>query len=97
MIKCSECPRCSDTYPGKLDKDGYHFHICGMGGNIVYTTPHKIKRATGSGYISFGISSCGMYDTVEDALSHMTETGVRRWKEKQEMKKTETGKEWLRM
>lgn len=43
MIKCDTCPRCKDTYPGKVDADGYHFHICGMSGNIVYTIPHKIS------------------------------------------------------
>ena len=86
MIKCDECPRCNDAYPGKLDKDGYHFHICGMTGNIVYTIPHRIKRATGSGYINCSISSCGLYQTVEEALSHMTESEIRRWKERAEQK-----------
>lgn len=82
MIKCDECPRCKDVYPEKLDRDGYHFCICGMSGNIVYTTPHRVKRATGSGYISYGIDSCGLYDTIEDALAHMTQAEIRRWKEK---------------
>ena len=82
-IRCDECPRCKDTYPGRLDNDGYHFHICGMCGNIVYTIPHKIKRYNGHGYISLGISSCGIYETVEDALKDMTEPERRRWEEKQ--------------
>lgn len=80
MIKCDECPRSKDTYPGKLDKDGYHFYICGMSGNIVYPVPHRIKRATGSGYINLGVSSCGLYETVEEALEHMTEPEIRRWR-----------------
>lgn len=66
MIRCDECPQCKDQYPGKTDVDGYHFHICGMSGNIVYTTPHKIKRVFGSGYIHEGISGCGLYETAAD-------------------------------
>lgn len=80
MVKCIDCPRCKDTYPGKLDKDGYHFYICGMSGNIVYKEPHKIRRASGKGYLSFGYGSCGLYDTVDDALKQMTEPEIRRWK-----------------
>lgn len=83
MIKCDTCPRCKDTYPGKLDAFGNHFHICGMGGNMVYTEPRKEKRIYGSGYIHYSVSSCGLYETVEDALKHMTESEVRRWKERQ--------------
>lgn len=80
MIKCNECPRCKDTYPGKLDCYGHHFHICGMFGNMVYTEPRKVKREVGHGYIHYGVSSCGLYETVEDALSHMTESEIRRWR-----------------
>ena len=54
MVKCIDCPRCKDKYPGKLDKDGYHFYICGMSGNIVYKEPHKFRRACGKGYLPFG-------------------------------------------
>lgn len=79
MIKCDTCPRCKDKYPGKLDRDGYHFHICGMSGNIVYTVPRRIRRLSGRGYINCGVSSCGLYETVEDALKSMTETERRRW------------------
>lgn len=86
MIKCDTCPRCKDTYPGKLDRDGYHYHICGMSGNIVYTIPHKIKRASGRGYINCGISSCGLYETIEDALKSMTESERRRWEQEQKRK-----------
>lgn len=82
MIKCDTCPRCKDTYPGKLDSNGYHFYICGMSGNIVYKEPHKIKRYKGKGYIDLGISSCGLYETIEDALKHMTESERRRYYEK---------------
>lgn len=84
MIKCDTCPRCKDTYPGKLDRDGYHYHICGMSGNIVYTIPHKIKRASGRGYIHCGISSCGLYDTVENALKSMTDSERRRWEQEKD-------------
>lgn len=80
MIKCDTCPRFKDVYPGKVDRDGYHYGICGMSGNIVYPTPHKIKRVTGPGYIKCGIGSCGLYDTIEDALKHMTDSEIRRWK-----------------
>ncbi len=82
MIKCDTCPRCEDTYPGKLDADGYHFHICNMSGNIVYTIPHRMKRYSGNGYINLGVSSCGIYKTIDDALKDMTESGIRRWRER---------------
>ena len=82
MIKCDTCPRCKDTYPGKLDADGYHFHICNMSGNIVYTIPHRMKRYSGNGYINLGVSSCGIYETIDDALKDMTESEIRRWRER---------------
>ena len=81
MIRCNECPRCKDEYPDKLDRDGYPFQICGMTGNIVYTIPHKIKKYSGNGYIHLGVSGCGLYQTIEEALEHMTESERRRWKE----------------
>lgn len=84
MIKCDTCPRCKDKYPGTLDRDGYHYHICGMSGNIVYTIPHKIKRASGRGHINCGISSCGLFDSVEDALKSMTESERRRWEQEKD-------------
>ena len=79
-IKCDTCPRCKDVYPGKVDMDGYHYCICGMSGNIVYKIPHKIKRYSGKGHISLGISSCGLYESVEDALKDMTESEIKRWR-----------------
>lgn len=82
MINCDTCPRYKDSYPGKVDRDGYHFGICGMSGNIVYAIPHKVKRMTGSGYIHLGIGGCGLYDSVEDALRHMTEPERKRWTER---------------
>ena len=82
MIKCDTCPRCKDAYPGKVDFYGHHFCICGMSGNMVYTEPRKVKREVGHGYIHYGISSCGLYKSIEDALSRMTETERRRYKEK---------------
>ena len=81
MIKCDTCPRCKDVYPGQTDRDGYHFCICGMSGNIVYAIPHKVKRYSGKGYLHFGISSCGLYETIEDALNDMTQSEIKRWKE----------------
>ena len=81
MIRCDVCPRCKDVYPDKVDSYGNHFCICGMTGNMVYTEPRMIKRHTGSGYIHFSTSSCGLYETAEDALSQMTEPEIRRWRE----------------
>lgn len=79
-IKCDTCPRCKDEYPGKLDRDGYHFYICGMSGNIVYKEYHEIRRIKGSGYIRCPVSGCGLYKSVEDALSDMTEPEIARYK-----------------
>jgi len=89
MIKCDTCPRCKDSYPGKVDYYGYPFRICGVTGNMVYVVPRKIKRRSGKGYIYHGISSCGLYDTVEDALAHMTESERRRWREGRETDDTD--------
>ena len=91
MIKCDTCPRCKDKYPGNLDSNGYHFHICGMSGNIVYTMPHKVKRLSGRGYIHYGISSCGLYETIEDALKSMTESERRRWEQEKNRRASEDG------
>ena len=79
-IKCDTCPRCKDVYPWGLDRDGYHFYICGMSGNIVYKEPHKIRRIKGSGYIHCPVSGCGLYKSVEEALSDMTEPEIVRYK-----------------
>lgn len=79
-IQCDTCPRCKDTYPGQLDADGYHFYICGMSGNKVYKEPHQVKRISGSGYIHYTVSGCGLYKSIEDALSQMTESEIRRYK-----------------
>lgn len=83
MIRCSECPRCRDQYPGRVDGDGYHYCICGMSGNIVYTMPRKMKRSRGTGYIEMGVGSCGLYDTAEDALKHMTKSEIDRWRKEE--------------
>lgn len=80
MIKCSECPRCKDTYPDKKDYQGNHFHICGMSGNMVYTEPRREKRYNGKGRIKFSESSCGLYETFEDAFNAMTETEQKRYR-----------------
>ena len=45
-LLCKECPRCKDIYPGKVDSNGDHFCICGMGGNKVYPEPRRVKRLT---------------------------------------------------
>ena len=82
MIRCDTCPYCKDSYPGKLDSYGNHFHICGMTGNMVYTKPRMEKRWSGPGHIKFGISSCGIFKTVEDVLAHMTEIERKRYYER---------------
>lgn len=81
MVKCSECPYCKDTYPGKADYFGNHFCICGMTGNMVYSEPRKEKKYNGKGWMKFGVSSCGLFDTVEDVLKRMTESEKKRWRE----------------
>ena len=82
MIRCDTCPRCKDIYPGKLDSFGNHFCICGMTGNMVYTEPRKEKRYSGAGWIQFDISSCGLFETVDEALASMTEIERQRYKER---------------
>jgi hypothetical protein len=54
-----------------------------MTGNMVYTEPRREKRWSGPGYIKFGISGCGLFDTVEDALASMTEIERERWRARQ--------------
>ena len=82
MIRCDTCPRCKDSYPGKVDSDGNRYFICGMTGNMVYTQPRKVKRWSGPGYLHFGISSCGIFETMEDALASMTEIERKRYYER---------------
>lgn len=79
MITCKTCPRCKDTYPNKLDRDGNKFYICGMSGNMVYKEPRKVKKACGYGYIHYSVSSCGLYDTVDDVLKDMTTSEKERY------------------
>ena len=83
VIRCDTCPYCKDEYPGKVDAQGNHFHICGMTGNMVYTEPRREKRWSGPGYIKFGISGCGLFDTVDAALASMTEIERERWRARQ--------------
>ena len=83
VIKCDTCPWSKDTYPGQLKHD-VPFRICGMSGNIVYPVPHKEKRYSGPGYIHFGISSCGIFETAEDVLAAMTDIERKRYKERME-------------
>lgn len=82
MIRCDTCPYCKDSYPNSTDGHGNHFCICGMTGNMVYTEPRKEKRWSGPGYIKFGVSSCGIFETVEDVLAHMTEIERKRYYER---------------
>jgi len=82
MIRCDTCPYCKDSYPNSTDGQGNHFCICGMTGNMVYTEPRREKRWSGPGYIKFGISGCGLFDTVEDALASMTEIERQRYYER---------------
>lgn len=83
MIKCKDCPRCKDVYPPEtVDHNGNHFYICGMSGNIVYTYPRKEKRYNGKGYIKISESSCGLYQTFDDAFKAMSQAERLRWKAK---------------
>jgi len=79
-IRCDTCPRCYDAAPGELDRDGYHFFICGNGGNMVYKKPRRVKRISGSGYIHYPVSGCGLYKSVEDALAQMTAPEIERYR-----------------
>jgi hypothetical protein len=79
-LKCKDCPRFKDS--GHTDHEGNHFGICGMGGNMVYPEERKVKRVSGRGYIHYQTDGCGLYDTVEQALANMTESAVRRYKER---------------
>ena len=79
MIKCSECPRCKDVYPERVDHFGNHFYICGMSGNIVYKKPRREKKYSGKGYIHFSESSCGIYDTFEDVFNAMPKAAQKQW------------------
>lgn len=82
MIRCDTCPYCKDVYPGKLDTYGNHFCICGMTGNMVYTEPRKEKRYSGSGWIHYGVNSCGLFQTVDEVLARMTEAERQRYYER---------------
>ena len=48
---------------------------------MVYTKPRKEKRYSGKGHIHFSESSCGIYETFEDAFNAMTEVKQKRWLE----------------
>ena len=80
MLRCIDCPRCKDVYPDRVDDYGNHFYICGMSGNKVYKETREERRYNGKGYIHFGYGSCGLYETVDDALKHMTKSEIERWK-----------------
>ena len=45
------------------------------------TYPDKVDFDGNHFHIHYSISSCGLYESIEDALSHMTESEIRRWKE----------------
>lgn len=82
MIHCGICPRCKDVCPDKVDSDGYHFKICGMTGNMVYTEPRRVKKISGHGWIHYGISSCRLFESVDQALASMTEIERQRYHER---------------
>lgn len=50
---------------------------------MVYKEPRKEPRYNGHGYVHYGPGSCGLYETIEDVLSDMTESEIRRWKERE--------------
>ena len=79
MIHCKDCPRCKDSR--RTDNNGNHFSICGMTGNMVYTEPRREKRFSGKGWIRFSDSSCGIYETFDDAFDAMTKTEQKRWRD----------------
>ena len=81
MVRCDICPWCKDIYPDKVDGEGNPFRICGMTGNMVYTKSRRVKRYSGSGYLKFDISSCGIFKTVDDVLAAMTPIERKRWEE----------------
>lgn len=92
MITCAECPRCKDLYPDKVDSFGNHFQVCGMSGNMVRPEPRREKKINGNGYIYYKPTSCWLYDTVEDALKHMSKLEIERWKaEKNKSTQSEKG------
>ena len=85
-IKCDTCPYCKNTCMGKLDVHGNHFHICGMGGNMVYTKPRKEKRYSGTGWIHYNVVGCGLFDTVDEALARMNEVERQMYYERMSMR-----------
>jgi|GEM_PF-5135443 len=82
MIHCDTCPYCKDSYPGELDVFGNYFHICGLTGNMVYTEPRKEKRYSGTGWIRYGVSTCGLFETTDEVTARMTEAEKQRYHER---------------
>lgn len=80
-IDCLECPHCK---PKSGYWHGVRYGICDNSGNVVYLEPRREKRIYGSGYIHYLVSSCGLYESVEDALKKMTHAAIRQWKERKE-------------
>ena len=79
MIRCNICPYCRNPYQAdKVDSDGNYYCICGMTGNIVYPYPRLAERYSGSGYYRFDASSCGIFNSVDDVLTHMAENERKR-------------------
>jgi hypothetical protein len=52
---------------------------------MVYTKPRKEKRISGSGWIHYDISSCGLFETVDEAMARMTEPEKKRYYERMEV------------
>jgi len=72
-LKCADCPRWYDPYPGRRDAYGNHAVICGMSGNAVYLEDRKERRYSGGGYMYFYAYGCNIYGSTEEALSAMSE------------------------
>jgi hypothetical protein len=48
---------------------------------MVYKEPRRVKRISGKGYLHYSVSSCGLYETIEEALKQMTKSEKERyWK-----------------
>lgn len=43
-----------------------------------------MSERSGSGWIHYGVSSCGLYETIDAALADMTESEKKRYYERME-------------
>ena len=72
-LKCADCPRWYDPYPGRVDMYGNHPVICKMSGNAIYLESRRERKYNGSGYMYFEPSGCNIYGSPDEALQAMTE------------------------